>query len=98
MARRRAEGHPARLSECDAFEAAFARLMQTFSGRVIAVDERVAKLWGELRRSSDKHHWDLGVVATAIAHDMVVATRNTMDFKGRGAPIVNPFLKSPIIT
>jgi predicted nucleic acid-binding protein len=97
LARKAAANRPARLSECDAYESAFTRLMEAFAARVVAVDEPVAKLWGALRGSLERNQWDLGIAATAIVHDMVVATRNIADFKGRGARVVDPFHKSPTI-
>jgi predicted nucleic acid-binding protein len=39
---------------------------------------------------------DLGLAASAIVHDMIVATRNVADFKGRGTLVVDPFRRQPI--
>lgn len=95
--RRAAARRPEALSDCDAYERAFENLMATFEDRVVAVDAQVAKLWGQLRGRLDKNHWDLGVAATAMVHGLVVATRNTGDFQGRGARVVDPFHKRPTI-
>jgi predicted nucleic acid-binding protein len=97
-ARRMAGGSPKAVALCDGYEEAFERLMATFDGRVVPVDERVARIWGRLRGRSDRNQWDLGVAATAIVYDMVVATRNTGDFKGRGVRVVDPFRAKPDIT
>ncbi len=56
-ARRAAAGQPESLTACDRFEDAFARLLRTFDGRIVVVDERIAKLWGRLRGRSDKNQW-----------------------------------------
>ena len=53
--RKRAVGRPAKLSQCDAFESAFTKLTNSFAGRIIAVDDQVAKLWEELRGALDKN-------------------------------------------
>ena len=94
---RRAAGSPVKLAQCDAYENAFARLTETVAGRIVVVDEQGAKLWGELRGRLDRHHWDLAIAATAVVHDMVVATRNIADFEGRGARVVDPLHHSPAI-
>ena len=96
-ARRKSVRSPARMSQSDAFENAFEKLISAFEERVVPIDAQVAKLWGQLRGRFDKNHWDLGVVATAITHDMVVATRNTADMKGRGTRMVDPFHNTPTI-
>ena len=59
------------------------------------IDEPVARLWGKLLGDRDQNRFDTGVAATATVHGMVVATRNTIDFKHRGAHVLNPFHKQP---
>lgn len=94
MMRRRARA-PADLAQLAAYEAAFERLVTAFDMRVLSVDAAVARHWGRLRGASDKHPWDAGVAATAIVHDLIVATRNGPDFAGRGVRVIDPFRKDP---
>ena len=97
-ARKKAEAKsPKDISECDAYENDFEKLISAFEGRIVPIDGQIAKRWGQLRGRQDKNHWDLGVAATAIIKDMVVATRNVADFKGRGARVLDPFHKAPAI-
>jgi hypothetical protein len=56
--------------------------------------QRVAEVWGELLAVLDKHIDDAGLAATARSHGLVLVTRNTKDFLGRGVPLLNPY-KSP---
>lgn len=93
LARRRASDNPARLRQCGLYENAFAELMKSLAGRIVPIDEPVAKLWGTLLGQQDKNRSDVCVAATARIHEMVIATRNTEDFVRRGVPIVDPFRK-----
>jgi predicted nucleic acid-binding protein len=79
------------LQACDRYEAAFESPTLSFEQRIVSVDAQTAKLWGQLRGRRNKNQWDMGVAATAIVHDMAVVTRNTADFEGCAARIVNPF-------
>jgi toxin FitB len=59
---------------------------------VLPVDARVCRLWAKLM-----HHRrpdlipDALIAATAIIHDLTVATRNVRDFRGLHVPVLNPF-------
>ncbi|MBI4604280.1 MAG: type II toxin-antitoxin system VapC family toxin [Planctomycetes bacterium] len=67
-----------------------------FQGRVLAVTERVAVLWGGICGEAEKRSEPLPVIdsligATAIAHSLTVATRNTADISRTGARVFNPW-------
>ena len=67
-----------------------------FSGRVLPVDRKVAMRWASLVAQGSRTGRSLPTVdsliaATALAHGLTIVTRNTKDFEGIGATIVNPW-------
>jgi toxin FitB len=71
-------------------------LRSRFEGRVVAIDEAVAALWGKLLAKADAVGRPLGAMdgflaATAAAHQMTLVTRNEMDFAGAGIKTFNPW-------
>jgi toxin FitB len=59
---------------------------------VLPVDARVCRLWAKLmyRRRPDLIPGAL-IAATAIIHNLTIATRNVRDFQGLSVPVLNPF-------
>jgi len=77
-----------------------AELPQQFTGRMLAVDERVSREWGRLTAEGRQAGRDLPVIdglllATAAAHGLTFVTRNERDCAGHGIPVLNPW--RPII-
>lgn len=71
-------------------------LPQRFEQRVIPVDEPVALAWGDLmglakRRGRALSSMDGLIAATAIARELILATRNTKDFEGFGLELLDPW-------
>ena len=71
-------------------------LRSRFEGRVVAIDETVAALWGKLLAKADAVGMPVGAMdgflaATAAAHQMTLVTRNEMDFAGAGIKTLNPW-------
>lgn len=65
-------------------------LSQTYN--VIDVDAAVFRRWAQLMHGRNDHHLeDALIAATALIHDLTVATRNTKDFKPFGVKLINPF-------
>lgn len=78
------------------FEPRLAELESAYSERFLSVDPAVMRAWGgyvaeqsKLGRTLDTI--DSLIAATALAHDLTVATRNTADFPG--VRTVNPWGK-----
>lgn len=68
----------------------------TFAGRILPVDEQVARVWGEICGRNQRDGYSLPAVdsllaATAIVHDLTVITRNARDFLQCGARVENPW-------
>ncbi|EJC63938.1 putative nucleic acid-binding protein [Rhizobium leguminosarum bv. viciae WSM1455] len=75
-------------------------LPQRFEQRVIPVDQPVAIAWGDLlglakRSGRGLSSMDGLIAATAIAHDLTLATRNIKDFEGFGIELVDPWTERP---
>ena len=59
---------------------------------MLALDARVA-LWSAALPIPDPRPIRDGLIAaTALVHGMTVVTRNTADFAGTGAAVLNPWL------
>ncbi|CAN7635660.1 type II toxin-antitoxin system VapC family toxin [Rhizobium sp. LjRoot258] len=72
-------------------------LPQRFERRVIPVDEPVALAWGDVMGLAKRSGRGLAsmdglIAATALAHDLTLATRNTKDFEGLGIEIIDPWI------
>ncbi|MGO7226457.1 type II toxin-antitoxin system VapC family toxin [Rhizobium ruizarguesonis] len=75
-------------------------LPQRFEQRVIPVDQAVAITWGDLMglaKRSGRGLSSMGglIAATAIAHDLTLATRNIKDFESLGIELVDPWIERP---
>ncbi|ESW95122.1 recombinase [Mesorhizobium sp. LSJC268A00] len=71
-------------------------LPQRFEQRVLPVDDAVALAWGDLmglakRRGRGLSSMDGLIAATAIAHELTLATCNTKDFEGFGLELFDPW-------
>jgi toxin FitB len=63
------------------------------SYNVLAMDAAAFRRWARLmHRKSDTLYEDAMIAATAQAHGLTVATRNTADYKALGIAVFNPFL------
>lgn len=71
-------------------------LPQRFENRIIPVEGPVALAWGDLMALAKRSGRGLAsmdglIAATAVAHQLTLATRNTKDFEGFGVDIINPW-------
>lgn len=67
-----------------------------FSGRILPIDSTIAERWGDVMAQARQSGFALSVMdgffaATALAHQLVLATRNTKDFAPLGVPLFNPW-------
>lgn len=71
-------------------------LTERFDGRLLTIDTRTATRWGVITGESERRGTPLPVIdcliaATALVHDLTVATRNIDDFMRCGAKCINPW-------
>lgn len=63
-----------------------------FEGRIIPVDAAVARRCAALHVPDPRPDRDALLAATALAHEMIIVTRNVADLEATGARIFNPRL------
>jgi len=71
-------------------------LRPAFAGRVIEVGEEEIAAWAELLASLEKRGRSMPAIdsliaATALAHNLTIATRNTGDFAPGGVRVFDPW-------
>ncbi|WP_152044820.1 type II toxin-antitoxin system VapC family toxin [Aureimonas psammosilenae] len=59
--------------------------------RTLPVTMAIALRWGELATRLNRRDPDLLIAATALEHDLTVATRNVRHFEPTGAKLFNPY-------
>ncbi|MFW2178069.1 MULTISPECIES: type II toxin-antitoxin system VapC family toxin [unclassified Moraxella] len=62
-----------------------------FDNRILIIDTAVAKVCAKLFVPNPKPENDAWIGATAIAHDLIVVTRNVDDFAEMPVKLLNPF-------
>jgi hypothetical protein len=67
------------------------RLTREHADRILPIDRRVSEQWGKLSAGRSGSPVDLLMAATAIAHELVLVTRNVRDISWTGVAYVNPF-------
>ena len=71
-------------------------LLIQFKLNIIPIDLRVIEVWGEMMAALQKKGRilplaDALIAATALAHNLTIATRNVQDFVGAGVSVFNPW-------
>jgi predicted nucleic acid-binding protein len=71
-------------------------LPERFAGRILAIGQEAAFAWGDLmaaakRRGIGLTSMDGLLAATASAHSLILATRNTRDFRDLGVKLFDPW-------
>jgi hypothetical protein len=71
-------------------------LPRRFSGRVLPIDDGVARKWGRLSGEAQRQGRPLPVVdglllATASVQQLTLVTRNVEDCQDRGVPVLSPW-------
>lgn len=67
------------------------RVLPQFEGRILPVDTAVARRCAALHVPDPRPHSDALIAATALVHNLKLATRNVDDFKKLEAEIINPW-------
>ena len=66
-------------------------LIDDFGDRILPVTTSIAERWALLNVPDPVPAIDGLIAATALAHDLVLVTRNVDDVVDTGVPLVNPF-------
>jgi predicted nucleic acid-binding protein len=72
-------------------------LIERFEGRILALDLETALIWGKLQGEAELNGGKLPVMdsliaATAIAHGLLVVTRNVKDIERCRGRVLNPWV------
>lgn len=67
------------------------QVLPEFVGRIIAIDEVVARRCAKLHVPDKRSERDALIAATALVHGLTVITRNVADFEATGASLLNPW-------
>ncbi len=66
-------------------------LESTFANHILDIDAIAAKLWGELSAQRTRPVIDTLLAATALAHGLILVTRNTNDVSDTKVKLLNPW-------
>ncbi|WP_150294354.1 type II toxin-antitoxin system VapC family toxin [Sphingobium estronivorans] len=66
-------------------------ILVRFEDRILPVDLAVARRCARLHVPDRKSERDALIAATALVHGMTVVTRNEIDFKATGVPLIDPW-------
>jgi predicted nucleic acid-binding protein len=68
------------------------RVLDSFSGRILAVDLAIAHRRASLHVPDRLEDRDALIAATALVHGMTIVTRNVTHFERTGVALLNPWL------
>lgn len=66
-------------------------ILKEYEEHIIDFAHDEAQVWGRLRVPHPENAIDKQIAATALTHDLTLATRNANHFEGLGIRVVNPF-------
>lgn len=82
-------------TQAEALEQWYETVRNRLGNRVLAVDEPIMALWARISVPDMLPAYDGLIAATALAHGLIVATRNTQDYRRAGVQAVNPWEDRP---
>jgi len=67
-------------------------ILQRYQQRILPLSISIAQRWGRLSGELGHNSADLMIAATALEHNLIVATRNTRHFEPTQVSLINPYL------
>ena len=78
-------------TQSDLLESWLTLVAEKYQDRILDFDRECAEVWGKLMASGPQNPVDKQIAAIALLYDLTIVTRNTADFEGTGASLLNPF-------
>lgn len=78
-------------SQCLAFERWLFQIKTDYERNLLTVSDEITERWGLLMAVKTMPVIDGLLAATALVHDLTIATRNVKDFSCSGVRLVNPW-------
>jgi predicted nucleic acid-binding protein len=66
-------------------------MRQRLGTRILPIDENVMIIWSKISVPNALPAYDGLIAATALAHGLTIVTRNTSDYRGTGAQVLDPW-------
>ena len=67
-------------------------ILHRYQQRILPLSVSIAQRWGRLSGELGHNSADLMIAATALEHNLIVATRNTRHFEPTQVGLINPYL------
>jgi predicted nucleic acid-binding protein len=67
------------------------KMRYDYGDRIIPITDQIAVEWGRIAALRTRGDADGLIAATAIVHDLIIVTRNVVDFEDTGVTIINPW-------
>jgi predicted nucleic acid-binding protein len=77
--------------QCPAFEKWLETVQIQYEADILPITDAVSERWGRLMAERSLPVIDGLIAATALTHNLTVATRNVRDFADTGVSWINPF-------
>lgn len=74
------------------------QLPDSYADRILPVNARVARRWGQLSGALGYESKDLLIAATALEHGLMVVTRNVRHFQPSGVTVLDPLADTSALT
>jgi hypothetical protein len=67
------------------------KIRHDHADRILPVTDPISVEWGRIAAIRPRGDIDGLIAATAIVHDLILVTRNIVDFEDTGASVINPW-------